>query len=152
MCRSAIIRKKTIDCFLFVLTILFSIKSEQCVRITCLIFVDSTSCQQWLFSRIRVNTKRVTRLLLPWRPCLDSKLWTKSRSDIKRAFGTQIISRPESCCCLNNVNKKVDRKMRMENGVEEEGIVNAKASFISKRNHRSCKKRLNWRYCLSLEQ
>jgi len=90
---------------------------------------------------------------LPWRPCLDSKLWTKSRSDIKRAFGTQIISRPESCCCcLNNVNKKVDRKMRMENGVEEEGIVNAKASFISKRNHRSCKKRLNWRYCLSLEQ
>jgi len=109
MCRSAIIRKKTIDCFLFVLTILFSIKSEQCVRITCLIFVDSTSCQQWLFSRIRVNTKRVTRLLLPWRPCLDSKLWTKSRSDIKRAFGKQIISRPERCCgCFlkNNVNIK----------------------------------------------
>jgi len=130
MCRSAIIRKKTIDCFLFVLTILFSIKSEQCVRITCLIFVDSTSCQQWLFSRIRVNTKRVTRLLLPWRPCLDSKLWTKSRSDIKRAFGKQIISRPERDVLLlinNNVNKKVDgeiqRKMRMEVFVRE-GITN----------------------------
>jgi len=63
------------------------------------------------------DTKRITRLLLPWRPCLDSKLWTKSRSDINRAFGTQIISRPESCLFLNNnVNRKKGKteKLRME--------------------------------------
>jgi len=70
-------------------------------------FYHSVVRQQWLFLS---DTKRVTRLLLPWRPCLDSKLWTKSRSDIKRAFGTQIISRPESCCLNNNVNKKVRQK------------------------------------------
>jgi len=111
MCRSAIIRKKPsiILCLLIIQT-LFAAKREQCSREWLVWFGSSFRVNNGYFlGYIRMYTKRVTRLLLPWRPCLDSKLWTKSRSDIKRAFGKQIISRPERCCsCFlkNNVNIK----------------------------------------------
>jgi len=110
---SAMILIRTIDKYFFLFFIYIFI--FVCLFVS-FIYFNSRTMVKFLS-----DTKRITRLLLPWRPCLDSKLWTKSRSDINRAFGTQIISRPESCLCLNNnVNRKKVRQRKIANGKENE--------------------------------